>query len=76
MTSSGDASKQQQPEDLAGATIEPEDEEGLSTSEVTMHMLAFAIRTCCVHACCNANQCDVLQIFGSDLAVIMHGVTQ
>ena len=33
-TSSGSASKQQEPEDLAGAAIEPEDEEGLSASEV------------------------------------------
>lgn len=33
-TSSGGGSKQQAPEDLAGAAIEPEDEEGLSAAEV------------------------------------------
>ena len=33
-TSSGSGSKQQAPEDLAGAAIEPEDEEGLSAPEV------------------------------------------
>ena len=32
--SSGSASKQQEPEDLAAAAIEPEDEEGLSAPEV------------------------------------------
>ena len=39
MTSSGDAGKKTEPEDLAGAAIEPEDQEGLSTSEVTVHLL-------------------------------------
>lgn len=34
MTGGSSSSKQQKPEDLACAAIEPEDEEGLSTEEV------------------------------------------
>ena len=40
-SSSGSAGKQQEPEDLAGAAIEPEDEEGLSAPEVRMLSRAY-----------------------------------
>lgn len=51
------SSKKQEPQELAGAAIEPEDEEGLSAAEVCMSSHACCAM-CCLHAFVNGASCD------------------